>query len=57
MREALDALWKEPERAEEMMRELRVENEYLYKFEEMLEAENHIEPSHACVFSINLLTI
>ena len=37
VREAIDALWKEPERAEEIMRELRAENEDLYKFEEMLE--------------------
>lgn len=37
MREALDALWKEPGRAGEIVMELRAENEDLYKFEEMLE--------------------
>lgn len=36
VREALEALWKDPGRAREIMRELRVENADLYKFEEML---------------------
>jgi len=38
VRETLDALWSDPERAGEIMRELRAENEDLYKFEEMLES-------------------
>lgn len=37
MRDVLDALWRDPERAGEIMRELRAENDDLYKFEEMLE--------------------
>jgi len=37
VREALDALWKEPERAKEVLSELRAENEDIYRFEEMLE--------------------
>jgi len=39
VREALDALWKEPGRAEEIIGELRAENEDLYKLEKMLESE------------------
>jgi len=39
VRKALDALWKEPERAEEILFELRAENTDLYKFEEMLKSE------------------
>jgi hypothetical protein len=37
VRETLDALWKGPERAGEIMRELRAENEDLYRLEELLE--------------------
>ena len=37
VRETLDALWKDPDRAGENMAEFRVENADLYKFEEMLE--------------------
>lgn len=36
MREALDVLWNEVERAGEIMGDLRAENEDLYKFEEMM---------------------
>ena len=39
VRETLDALWKEPERAGEIMRELGAENEDLYRLEEMLEKD------------------
>jgi len=37
VREVLDALWKEVERAGEIMGELRAENEDLYRLEELLE--------------------
>jgi len=40
VREALDALWKDPGKAEGIMRDLRAENEDLYRLEEMLEANN-----------------
>lgn len=40
VRETLDVLWKDPGRAGEIMRELRAENEDLYKFEEMLESKD-----------------
>ena len=40
VREALDALWSEPERAEEILGELRAENEGLYRFEEMLASQD-----------------
>lgn len=40
MRETFDALWKEPERTGEIMRELLVENEDLYRLEELLENED-----------------
>jgi hypothetical protein len=36
VRKTLDALWKEPERAGEIIRELRAENEDLYRLEKML---------------------
>jgi hypothetical protein len=38
VRETLDSLWRDPERAGEIMMELRDENEDLYKFEEILES-------------------
>jgi len=38
VRETLDALWRDPERTWEIMRELRAENEDLYRLEELLEA-------------------
>ena len=37
MRETLDALWREPEKAGEIMAELRARNEDLYRLEEMRE--------------------
>lgn len=37
VREVLDSLWKEPERAEEILGEVRAENADIYRFEEMLE--------------------
>jgi len=40
VRETLDSLWRDPERAGEIMKELRGENEDLYKFEQMLESED-----------------
>jgi len=38
VRETLDTVWKQPEKAEEILDELRRRNEDLYRFEEMLEA-------------------
>ena len=35
LRKALDALWRDPERAGEIMRELRAENEDLYRLEKL----------------------
>jgi hypothetical protein len=37
VRETLDIVWKQPEKAEEFLDELRMRNED-YRFEEMLEA-------------------
>ena len=37
VRRTLDVFWKEPERAVEILGEIRNENEDLYKLEEMLE--------------------
>jgi len=39
VREVLDSLWKDSERAEEIMREVQTENADIYRFEEMLEKE------------------
>jgi len=37
VREALDALWSEPERVEEILGELQAKNEDLYRLEMLLE--------------------
>jgi hypothetical protein len=37
VRELLDALWKEPEKGEEILAEARERNEKIYRFEKMLE--------------------
>ena len=39
MKVTLDALWKDPERAGEIIREFRAEKEDLYRLEKMLESE------------------
>ena len=37
VRETLDIVWQQPEKAVEILDELRMRNEDLYRFEEMLE--------------------
>jgi len=45
VREALDAMWKDPTTSEAILRELWTRNEELYKFEEILEdTKTNIKP-------------